>query len=41
MAVEVKNPIIELLLVLIFITMVKMEMSNDNVAEKKKYLNKS
>lgn len=34
MAVEVKNPIIELLLVLICITMVKMEMSNDSVAEK-------
>lgn len=41
MAVEVKNPVIELLSVLIFIIMVKMETSNESVAEKEKYLNKS
>lgn len=35
MAVEVKDPIIELLLVLIFIITVKMEMSKENVAERK------
>jgi len=41
MSVEVKNPIIALLLVLIFIIMVKMDMSNESVAEKEKYLNKT
>lgn len=39
MATEVKNPIIKLLLVLIFIIMVKIEMLNESVAEK--YPNKS
>lgn len=38
MAVEIKNPIRELLLVLIFIIM---EMPNESVAEEEKYLNKS